>query len=231
MRILIIEDEFHLAQALARGLRQQGYAVDVAFNGNDGQDLAIVNQYDLLLLDLNLPEIDGLEVCHHLRAERPELLILMLTARDCLYDKIAGLNQGADDYLTKPFHFEELTARIRALLRRDLRVREPIHQVGNLKLDPAGRVIWQCDRRLELTQKEFGILAYLMRHPGEVVSQEELLEHVWDTAVNPFTQSVRVHVNALRRKLNDDPKEPRYIETVVGQGYRLLVKTSENKQS
>ncbi len=226
MRILIIEDEFHLAQALARGLRQQGYAVDVALDGAEGLDLAMVNEYDLLLLDLNLPEIDGLEVCHHLRAERPELLILMLTARDRLRDKIAGLDQGADDYLVKPFHFEELTARIRALLRRDLRVREPIHQVGDLKLDPAGQVIWQADRRLELTQKEYGILAYLMRHAGEVVSQEDLLEHVWDTAVNPFTKSIRVHVNALRRKLDDDPKKPRYIETVVGQGYRLLVKTS-----
>lgn len=231
MRILIIEDESHLAQALARGLRQQGYAVDISLSGKEGQDLAMINEYDLLLLDLNLPEIEGLEICRQVRSEKPELLILILTARDRLHDRIAGLDQGADDYLAKPFHFEELTARIRALLRRDLRVRDPIHQVSDLKLDSAGQVIWQRDRRLQLTGKEYGILAYLMRHPGEVVSQEELLEHVWDTAVNFFTQSVRVHINALRRKLGDDPKEPRYIETIIGQGYRLLDKTSLDNKS
>ncbi|MCZ7666876.1 MAG: response regulator transcription factor [Chloroflexi bacterium] len=223
MRILIIEDESHLAQALARGLRQQGYAVDVSLSGKEGQDLAMINEYDLLLLDLNLPEIEGLEICQQVRSEKPELLILILTARDRLRDRIAGLDQGADDYLVKPFHFEELTARIRALLRRDLRVREPIHQVGDLKLDSAGQIVWQRDRRLELTRKEYSILAYLMRHPDEVVSQEELLEHVWDTAVNFFTQSVRVHINALRRKLGDDPKDPRYIETVIGKGVSFAV--------
>lgn len=230
MRLLIIEDELTLAQALARGLRRQGYAVDVAVEGQGGQELAEVNQYDLLILDLNLPGIDGLDICRHLRSEQPELLILILTARDRLLDKIAGLDHGADDYLVKPFHFEELSARIRALLRRDLRVREPIHQVGDLKLDPAEQVVWQGNRRLDLTRKEYGILAYLMHRPDEIVSQEELLEHVWDAAVNPLTAAVRVHINSLRRKLGDDAQQPRYIETVVGAGYRLLAGT-ENRAS
>ena len=157
-------------------------------------------------------------------------MILILTARDRLLDKIAGLDHGADDYLVKPFHFEELSARIRALLRRDLRVREPIHQVGDLKLDPAEQVVWQGNRRLDLTRKEYGILAYLMHRPDEIVSQEELLEHVWDAAVNPLTAAVRVHINSLRRKLGDDAQQPRYIETVVGAGYRLLAGT-ENRAS
>lgn len=222
MRLLIIEDEVVLAQALAKGLRRQGFAVDVATNDEEGQEFTGVNEYDLLVLDLNLPGVDGLEICSRLRAERPNLLIFILTARDRLSDKIAGLDSGADDYIVKPFHFEELSARIRALLRRDLRVREPVRVVGDLKLDPAAQIVWQADRRLELTRKEYGILAYLMSRPGEVISQEELLEHVWDSSVNPFTHAVRVHINSLRRKLDDDPQEPRYIETVAGEGYRLL---------
>jgi len=181
-----------------------------------------IYDYDLLILDLNLPDVDGLEVCRRLRASRPDLLILMLTARDQLTDKIAGLDLGADDYLTKPFHFEELVARIRALLRRDMRVREPVLHVGNLKLDPASRTAWVGRHPLELTRKEFGILEYLMHHPGEAVSQEELIEHVWGEDVNLFSSSVRVHIYSLRRKLGDDTKYPRYIETVVGEGYRLL---------
>lgn len=222
MRILIIEDEPDLANALARGLRQQGYAVDIAENGERGWELGEIYDYDLLILDLNLPDMDGLEVCCRLRASRPSLLILMLTARDRVTDKVTGLDLGADDYLTKPFHFAELLARIRALLRRDLRVREPVLQVGDLKLDPATRTVWVGRQRLDLTRKEFSILEYLMRHAGEVVSQEELIEHVWDEDVDLFTGSVRVHICSLRRKLNDDIEHPRYIETIVGAGYRLL---------
>lgn len=222
MRILVVEDEPDLARALARGLRQQGYAVDITEHGKQGWELGEVNDYDLLILDLNLPDMDGLEICRRLRSSKPGLLILMLTARDRVADKVAGLDSGADDYLTKPFHFEELLARLRALLRRDLRVREPILQVGDLKLDPASRTAWAGKRRLDLTHKEFGILEHLMRHAGEVVSQEELIEHVWNEDVDLFTGSVRVHVHSLRRKLGDDPKHPRYIETVIGSGYRLL---------
>jgi len=222
MRILIIEDERDLANALARGLRQEGYAVDIATNGMEGLELGEIYEYDLVVLDLNLPKLDGLEVCQRFRSNKPELLILILTARSRLEDRVMGLDQGADDYLIKPFHFEELAARIRALLRRDLRVREPILEVGDLRLDPARRIAWQKKQPLSLTKKEFAILEYLMRHAGEVVSQEELIEHVWNEDVNLFTASVRVHVHSLRRKLGDNPDSPHYIETITGSGYRLI---------
>ena len=223
MRLLVVEDEADLAHALGKGLRQQGYAVDLAFDGMQGFELAGINDYDLLILDLNLPEMDGLEVCRRLRASQLSMLILILTARDRPDKRIAGLDLGADDYLVKPFHFGELTARIRALLRRDMRVRSPLLQYKDLKLDPTARVVWQDNRRLELTGKEFGIIEYLLRHQGEIVSQETLLEHVWDMRTNPFTNTVRVHINSLRRKLEDMAETPRYIETFVGQGYRLGV--------
>ncbi|MCL0038765.1 response regulator transcription factor [Dehalococcoidia bacterium] len=222
MRILIIEDEIDLANALAQGLRREGYAVDIAFDGEQGCQSATINDYDLLILDLNLPGMDGLEVCRRLRASHPHLLILMLTARSRPADKVTGLDFGADDYLVKPFDFGELTARVRALLRRDLRVRNPLLQCGDLKLDPASKTVWHGKHRLELTRKEFGVLEYLMRHPGEVISQEELLEHVWDAEADPFTNTVRVHVHSLRRKLGDDQTPPKIIETIVGQGYRLI---------
>ncbi|HZU66758.1 MAG TPA: response regulator transcription factor [Ktedonobacteraceae bacterium] len=221
MRLLVVDDEADLAHALARGLRQQGYAVDLAFDGMQGLEFAMVNDYDLAILDLNLPEMDGLEVCRCLRAARSSLLILILTARDQPDERITGLDLGADDYLVKPFHFGELTARVRALLRRDRRVRSPLLQYQDLKLDPTTRVVWQGNRRLELTSKEFGILEYLLRHQGEIVSQEMLLEHVWDMQANPLTNTVRVHINSLRRKLEDIAETPRYIETIVGQGYRV----------
>jgi DNA-binding response OmpR family regulator len=221
MRLLVIEDEPDLADGLARGLRYQGYAVDVAYDGLQGWELANANEYDLLILDLNLPAMDGLEVCRRVRAAHPALLILMLTARSGPDERVAGLDLGADDYLVKPFHFAELLARIRALLRRDMRVRTPLLQVKDLKLDPPGRVAWLGNRRLELTGKEFSILEYLMRHQGEVVSQEALLEHVWDMQANPLTNTVRVHINSLRRKLEDMAETPYYIETCIGHGYRL----------
>lgn len=222
MRILIVEDEHDLAYALARGLRQQGYAVDIAVDGEEGCNLAETNAYDLTLLDLNRPKMDGLEVCKRLRSSTPEMLILMLTARNRLEDKVVGLDLGADDDLVKPFHFDELTARIRALLRRDLRTRAPILHIGDLTLDPAERVAWQGKRRLNLTKKEFAILEYLMRHPGEVVSHETLIEHVWNEDVNLFTASVRVHIHSLRRQLGDRADGPQYIETITGVGYRLM---------
>ncbi|HEY6407391.1 MAG TPA: response regulator transcription factor [Ktedonobacteraceae bacterium] len=221
---MIIEDEPDLAEGLARGLRHHGYAVDIAYDGLEGWELAITNDYDLLILDLNLPEMDGLEVCSRVRANRPALLILMLSARSGPDERVIGLDLGADDYLVKPFHFAELVARIRALLRRDtgdVRVRTPLLQYKDLKLDPIARVGWLGNRRLELTGKEFSILEYLMRHQGEVVSQEALLEHVWDMQANPLTNTVRVHINSLRRKLEDMAETSRFIETCIGHGYRL----------
>jgi DNA-binding response OmpR family regulator len=221
MRLLIIEDEPDLAEGLARGLRHHGYAVDMAYDGLQGWELASTNDYDLLILDLNLPAMDGLEVCRRVRANCPASLILMLTARSGPDERVVGLDLGADDYLVKPFHFAELVARIRALLRRDMRARTPLLQYRDLKLDPIARVAWLGKRRLELTGKEFSILEYLMRHQGEVVSQEALLEHVWDMQANPLTNTVRVHINSLRRKLEDMAETPRYIETCIGHGYRL----------
>lgn len=221
MRLLIVEDELDIAHALLRGLQREGYAVDVASDGEQGWQLAGVNEYDLLILDLNLPVLDGLEVCRRLRAERPSLLILMLTARSQPDERVLGLDYGADDYMVKPFHFAELTARVRALLRRDMRMRSPLLQFADLKLDPTARVVWQQNRRLNLTGKEYGILEYLIRHQGEVISQETLLEHVWDMQANPLTNTVRVHINSLRRKLEDTAETPRYIETIINQGYRL----------
>ena len=221
MRLLVVEDEPDIAHALAKGLRREGYAVDVAYDGEQGWKLAEVNGYDLLILDLNLPAMDGLELCRRLRASMPSLLILMLTARSRPDERVIGLDHGADDYLVKPFHFAELTARIRALLRRDMRVRAPLLQFKDLKLDPAAHVVWQDNHRLELTRKEYGVLEYLLRHQGEIISQEMLLEHVWDMQANPLTNTVRVHINSLRRKLEDVAETPRYIETIIGQGYRL----------
>ncbi len=221
MRLLVIEDEPDIASALEKGLRQDGYAVDIALDGEQGCELAQVYDYDLLLLDLNLPQMDGPEVCSRVRTECPSLLILMLTARSGPDERVTGLDHGADDYLVKPFHFAELTARIRALLRRDLRVRTPLLRYKDVKLDLTAHVAWQGNRRVELTSKEFGIMEYLLRHQGEVVSQEALLEHVWDMQANPLTNTVRVHINSLRRKFADVAETPRYIETIIGQGYRL----------
>lgn len=223
MRLLIIEDELDMALALARGLQQQGYAVDIASDGKQGWELATIHDYDLLILDLNLPGMDGLDICRHLREAQSQTLILMLTARDQPLDRVTGLDIGADDYLVKPFHFEELSARIRALLRRELRIREPILQYGSLKLDPASGTVWLKNRRLELTRKEFAILEYLMHHPGEIISQEELMEHVWDQNANPFSNTARVHIASLRQKLDDDPRSPQLLETIIGKGYRLIV--------
>ncbi|HKP54109.1 MAG TPA: response regulator transcription factor [Chloroflexia bacterium] len=222
MRLLIIEDEEDFVAAVARGLRKQGYAVDIALNGEHGFQQAQINDYDLLILDLNLPGLDGLEVCRRLRATRPSLLILMLTARAGVAERVRGLDVGADDYLPKPFHFDELLARVRALLRRDIRARTLLLRCGDLTVDSSSRVVCLSGRRLSLTAKEFNILEYLMRHQSEVVTYQELLEHAWDDTVNSFTGALRVHMNSLRRKMDDDAEHPRYIETVVGKGYRMV---------
>lgn len=220
-----MEDEVDMANALARGLTTQGYAVDTASTGLEGVGLGTVYDYDLAILDLNLPDMDGLEVCQQLRTEKPELPILILTARERIEDKVLGLDLCADDYLVKPFHFDELTARIRAILRREFRERTPSLIAGDLKLDPVSRTAQLGKKELSLTRKEFGILHYLMRYPGRVVSQEELIEHVWNERVNIFSNSIRIHIHSLRKKLGDNANNPQYIETVIGQGYRLL-KTS-----
>lgn len=222
VRILVVDDEVDLAEAVSRGLRREGYAVDVANDGLDALDKAMINAYDLVCLDITMPGIDGREVCRRIRADvDPQPRILMLTARDGLEDRVAGLDEGADDYLVKPFAFPELSARVRSLLRRDSRSVSAVVSVGELELDDARHEARRGDRRLDLTAKEFALLRYFMLHAGEVISQESLLEHVWDEHADPFTNTVRVTVGTLRRKVSIGD-EPPLIETVIGSGYRLL---------
>jgi DNA-binding response OmpR family regulator len=229
MRLLVVEDEVDLADALARGLRREGYAVDVAHDGDEALDRLSLTPYDLVCLDLNLPGVDGIEVCRRIRTDptyapapdEPAPRVLMLTARDSIEDRVAGLDEGADDYLVKPFSFAELSARVRTLLRRDAGRTGAELVVGDLRLDAARFEASRGARRLDLTAKEFALLRYFMAHAGQVLSQEHLLEHVWDEHADPFTNTVRVTVGTLRRKLQDGEEEP-VIETVVGRGYRLL---------
>ena len=218
MRILVTEDEKDLADALAKGLERQGYAVDVAYDGEESLRLAEVNDYDLLILDLNLPKVDGMKVCQRLRDSGSSIGILMLTARADLDSRVDGLDIGADDYLVKPFHFPELLARVRAILRREGEHKKPILRTGDLVLDPNTIRASVRDTQITLTAKEFGILEYLMRNVGRAVSQEELLEHVWSEDANLFTQSIKVHINNLRKKLDAAGGEG-MISTIKGKGY------------
>ncbi|SHN39230.1 response regulator transcription factor [Cryptosporangium aurantiacum] len=222
MRLLVVEDEEDLAEGLRVGLSRAGYAVDVAADVAEAYDRLTLHAYDLMLLDLNLPDGNGLELCRALRAGDVvtpgdgELRVLILTARGGLPDRVRGLDEGADDYLVKPFHLAELQARVRALLRRDTSGNTATLTIGELMLDTARHSAMLRGESLTLTRKEFGVCEYLMTRPGHVVSSEELLEHVWDANADPFTQTVRVTVGTLRRKLGDG-----WIETVVGRGYRL----------
>lgn len=223
MRLLIVEDETDLADAIARGLRREGYAVDVAYDGETALEKASVNEYDLLCLDLNLPGVDGIDVIRHLRRDgggQTAPRVIMLTARDRVTDRVVGLDEGADDYLIKPFDFAELTARVRALLRRDPGGSGAVLQVGRFRLDTARHEACWDDHRLQLTPKEFALLRYFMSRAGQVLSQEDLLEHVWDEHADPFTNTVRVTVMTLRRKLAEAGAD-QPVETVVGRGYRL----------
>jgi DNA-binding response OmpR family regulator len=224
VRVLVVDDEVDLTEAIARGLRREGYAVDIAFDGEEALDKVAVNAYDLVCLDITMPGTDGREVCRRIRAtdgpgEQPR--VLMLTARDSLDDRVAGLDDGADDYLVKPFAFQELSARVRTLLRREASRSTSVLTVADVRLDTARHEAWRADRRLDLTAKEFALLRYFMAHQGEVLSQETLLEHVWDEHADPFTNTVRVTVGTLRRKLVAGG-EAQLIDTVIGRGYRLL---------
>src|SRR5215213_4375979 len=221
MRVLVVEDEQDLADAIAAGLRREGYAVDLAHAGDEALVKARGHLYDLICLDLNLPALGGREVCRAIRSEQrpdgaPQPRILMLTARAAVDDRIAGLDDGAADYLVKPFELGELAARARALLRRNGDGGPPPLRVGSLELDPVRHEVSQADVPLVLTPKEFALLRYFMSRPGEALSEFELLTHVWDENANPLTRTVRVTVMTLRRKLAGNP-----IETVQGVGYRL----------
>jgi DNA-binding response OmpR family regulator len=217
VRILIVEDEEALAEAVARGLRREGMAVDVALGGDEGHEKATVTRYDVVVLDRDLPGMSGDELCREIVASGQLTRVLMLTASGSVADRVEGLSLGADDYLAKPFAFDELVARVRALARRSTPVTPPVLRAGDLELDPARRTVTRSGEPVELTRKEFGVLEVLLAASGSVVSSEELLERVWDEHADPFTTTVRVTVMTLRKKLG----EPGIIDTVVGSGYRV----------
>jgi two-component system, OmpR family, response regulator len=217
VRLLVVEDEARLATALQRGLQAEGFAVDVATDGPGGLERARHGNYDAMILDVMLPGLSGYEVVRRLRAERRWLPVLMLSAKDGEYDQADGLDCGADDYLTKPFSYVVLLARLRALLRRGAPERPTVLAVGDLRLDPARRRVTRDGAEVSLTAREFTLLDYLMRRPGQVVSKTELLDHVWDAGVDTAPNAVEVYVGYLRRKL----EEPRLIQTVRGVGYVL----------
>ncbi|MBB4904947.1 response regulator transcription factor [Actinophytocola algeriensis] len=217
MRILIVEDEEPLADAIARGLRREGMAVDVALDGDEGHEKASVTRYDVVVLDRDLPGMSGDELCREIVASGALTRVIMLTASGSVADRVEGLSLGADDYLAKPFAFDELVARVRALARRSTPVTPPVLRAGDVELDPARRTVTRAGTQVELTRKEFGVLEVLLAASGSVVSSEELLERVWDEHADPFTTTVRVTVMTLRKKLG----EPGIIDTVVGSGYRV----------
>jgi two-component system OmpR family response regulator len=220
MRLLIAEDDAKLARALARGLRAEGYAVDVAPSGDEALQQARVYDYDAVVLDVMLPGPDGMTVCRTLREEGRWSPVLMLTARDGVGDRIRGLDVGADDYLVKPFDFGELVARLRALLRRGAPERPAVLTVGDLAVDPATRTVTRAGRLVDLTAREYGVLEFLARRAGDVVTRTELLDHVWDQNYEGSTNVVDVYVGYLRRKL-EEPFGRRLIRTVRGAGYVL----------
>ncbi len=220
MRLLIVEDERKLARFLKHGLEEEQYAVDMAFDGEEGWYLSQVNDYDLMVLDIMLPKIDGLTLCRKIRAAQQLTPILLLTARDAVEDRVSGLDQGADDYLVKPFAFAELLARIRALLRRQRDSLMVQLKVADLVLDPARHRVTRTDVSIDLTAKEYALLEYLMRHSGEVVTRTQITEHVWDQQFDTDTNVIEVYISYLRQKI-DQPYASKLLHTVRGMGYIL----------
>ena len=220
MRALVVEDELKMAALLRRGLVEEGYAADIARTGEDAIDMARATPYDTIVLDVMLPGVDGFDVCRQLRTSGVWTPILMLTARDGVQDRVAGLDAGADDYLVKPFSFAELLARLRALARRGVAERPAVLEAGSLRLDPATRQVWRGDAPVELSAKEFALLETFMRRPGQVLSRLDLLEHAWDYAYENRSNIVDVYIGYLRAKI-DRPFGRRSIDTVRGVGYRL----------
>lgn len=219
MRLLFVEDDLVLGRTVEQGLREGGYAVDRAQDGVGGLELALLEPYDLIILDWMLPGMSGLEVCRALRARGSEVPVLLLTARDAVEDRVVGLDSGADDYLVKPFSLQELLARTRALLRRrEGASRDPILRAGSVQLDPSRREVTRDGEIVALTHKEYQLLAYMMRHPGQVLTRDQISAHVWDYDFAAMSNVVDVYVRALRRKLADD----NLIRTVRGAGYQLI---------
>ena len=220
MRVLLVEDEKKVASFIKKGLEEHGYAVDYGSDGKSGLLMALDQIHDLVILDINLPEIDGLNVLREMRAKKVVTPVLLLTVRATIEDKVIGLDTGADDYLAKPFSFEELLARVRALLRRGTDTKSPVFTVADLVLDPASRQVYRGGDRIELTSKEFAILEYFMRNSGRVLTRTMIIDHVWDYDFDADTNVVDVYVNYLRKKI-DAPYEPKLLHTVRGTGYVL----------
>jgi heavy metal response regulator len=215
-----VEDEKKVSGFIKKGLQEEGYAVDVAFDGKTGLQMAMDRIHDLIVLDIHLPGMDGLSLLHQLRTARVSTPVLLLTVRANIEDKVLGLDAGADDYLTKPFAFQELVARIRALLRRQTEEKLPVLRFADLTLDPARRVVLRGARKIDLTAKEYALLDYFIRNPGRVLTRTMIVEHVWDYNFDPMTNIIDVYVNYLRRKIDSD-REHKLIHTVRGVGYVL----------
>jgi DNA-binding response OmpR family regulator len=222
VRILIVEDNKRLSDSLRMTLEDDGYAIDTAYDGLDGEEMALMGTYDIIILDIMLPQKDGLAVCKELRNKRINTPILMLTARDALDDRVQGLDSGADDYLVKPFEVDELRARIRALLRREAPSKSALLQVGDLTVDPATHAVERAGESIDLTAKEYSLLEYFMRHPNHLVSREMAESHLWSYDHVVASNVVDVYIRRLRRKI-DDPYQVKLFETVRGAGYRLRV--------
>jgi DNA-binding response OmpR family regulator len=220
MRVLVVEDEPRMAALIKQGLEEAAYAVDVVGNGNEVLDWVQSAEYDMVLLDIMLPGLNGIEVCRLLRAQGYAMPILMLTARDATADKVQGLDSGADDYLVKPFAIEELTARLRALARREGPGKTPTLQVGDLILDTATKRAQRGGEVIDLTAKEYALLETLMRHPGQILTRDQIIDHVWDMDFSARSKLVEVYIYTLRKKI-DDGYDMKLIQTVRGLGYRI----------
>ncbi|GGD88522.1 response regulator transcription factor [Paenibacillus nasutitermitis] len=222
MRILVVEDEARMRKALCNGLKKYGYAVDAAVDGEKALELVEINTYDAVILDLNLPKIDGIEVLKGIRSMNLELRILILSARAAVEDKIMGLDTGSNDYLAKPFHFKELDARLRSLLRRDFIQKDTILTYGDIKIDTALRSVTVRNHKIELTKKEYSILEYLFMHKDRIVGTEELIEHIWDeNKADLFSNSFKVQLNSLKKKLVPYTGDKELIKNTRGFGYSL----------
>jgi heavy metal response regulator len=220
MRLLVVEDEKKVSSFIKKGLEEEGFAVDVAFDGKTGLRAALDKVHDLVILDINLPGMDGIRVLSELRKKNISTPVLLLTVRANIEDKVLGLDSGADDYLTKPFAFQELVARVRALLRRQSEGKKTVFQVGDIRLDPTSRTVFKETQKIDLTAKEYALLEYFMRNPGRVLTRTMIAEHVWDYDFDSMTNVIDVYVNYLRRKIDTDP-EQKLIQTVRGVGYIL----------
>jgi len=230
MRVLLVEDDSRIARFIAKGLREHSYAVDVAGSGEQALYQAAISTYDLVILDVMIPEPDGFAVCRELRRAGQSMPILMLTARDAIEDRVQGLDHGADDYLTKPFEFRELLARLRALLRRPSGVQPPLLKVADLIVDTAGQTVSRAGKPIPLTTKEYALIEFLTRNAGRVVGRAEIAEHVWDEEFDPFSNLIEVYVNRVRRKIDAGRAKP-LLHTRRGAGYVLSASESAAEEN